>query len=295
MSEVVYITTPVGRLVWGSVNVPKTKDSKGNLLVIKKGPEAGKPNPRYEFGLAIPKGVETHWSQTVWGRQIWDTAHKAFNNKISGDFSWKVTDGDSKELTAKGKPAPSTREGHPGHWVLAFSSSFAPECLDKTGAGRIDPASIKKGYYIQVAGSIKGNNGSETDGVYLNSKYVSLQAFGPEISSGPDPMSLGFGLAAMPTGASATPTSQLVAPVQAPPAPVAPAPTVAAPPVVVVPPTVVAPPLAVVPHTAILAPPAPPAPPARKLTPKAGGATYEQLLAAGWTDATLLSEGVMVA
>src|ERR1700740_1677164 len=122
MSEAVYLTTPVGRLLWGSVSVPKTKDSKGNPLVIKKGPEAGKPNPRYEFGIGIPKAGEQHWNQTVWGRLIWDTALKAFPNGFAADFSWKVTDGDSTAPTKKGKAAPCTREGHPGHWVLAFSS-----------------------------------------------------------------------------------------------------------------------------------------------------------------------------
>lgn len=289
MSQVVYITTPVGRLVWGSVSTPKTKDSYGNLLIIKKGPDTGKPAPRYEFGLAVPKGNETHWNQTAFGKMIWDAGVAAFpgGQYNAPAFSWKVTDGDSTALTAKGKPAPCTREGHARHWIFAFSSSFAPECLDATGKGRVDPASIKKGYYIQVAGSVKGNNGSETDGVYLNSKYVSLQAYGPEISSGPDTASLGFGQATLPAGASSAPVAAFVPPVDVP-APV----TVAAPPVL---PAAPAAPIAVTPHTAILTPPAPPAAPVGpQMTAKAGGAPYADFIAKGWTDATLRSNGYMV-
>jgi len=45
-------------------------------------------------------------------------------------------------------------------------------------------------------------------------------------------------------------------------------------------------------------PPAPPAPPPVRtgpiLTAKANGATYEQLIAAGWTDATLIQNGLMI-
>lgn len=298
MSEAVYFTSPVGRLVWGSVSVPKTKDSKGNPLVVKKGPDIGKPAPRYEFGLAIPKTGETDWRQTVWGKLIYDTAVKSFpgGQYNAPAFSWKVTDGDSTQLTQKGRPAPCTREGHPGHWVLAFSSSFPPECLDRTGGQRIDPTTVKRGYYIQVAGSIKGNNGAESDGVYLNSKYVSLQAFGPEITVGPDPSSLGFGVAPLPAGASTTPVGAFVAPTQA--APAAPV-AVQAPPVVpavaAAPPAPSVAPTVVTPHTAILSPPTPPAPPVGPvMTPKAGNASYADFIAKGWTDTMMREQGYMV-
>jgi hypothetical protein len=38
-----------------------------------------------------------------------------------------------------------------------------------------------------------------------------------------------------------------------------------------------------------------PPPPARQLTEKAQGATYEQLIAAGWDDAKLIQNGLMLA
>lgn len=42
-------------------------------------------------------------------------------------------------------------------------------------------------------------------------------------------------------------------------------------------------------------PAAPPAPPGRTMLPAAGGATYEAMIAAGWTDATLVAQGMMAA
>jgi hypothetical protein len=207
------------------------------------------------------------------------------------DFSWKITDGDSAIPNKKGV-APRSRQGHPGHWIFAFSSSFAPDVLDSTGKGRVDPEMVKPGYFIQVAGSVKGSNdNTESPGIYLNSKFVSFQAYGPEIVNGPDPSTLGFGQAQLPAGASAAPvTSAFVPPVQTPP-PVAPvAPTVVTPPPVA--PIV---PMVVTPHTSILNPPAPPAPPAGpQMTAKAAGASYQQFIAAGWTDAALRAEGYLV-
>ena len=58
---------------------------------------------------------------------------------------------------------------------------------------------------------------------------------------------------------------------------------------------------AVVPNPAFLMPPAPPlappvpaAPPVRQMTAKAGGATYEQMIGAGWTDNLLREHGMML-
>lgn len=75
-----------------------------------------------------------------------------------------------------------------------------------------------------------------------------------------------------------------LAPVGSVPTPAAPAPIVAAPPA-----------LPVTPNPAILAVPAAPAAPARVMLPAANGATYEQLIAAGWTDAQLVQHGMMAA
>jgi hypothetical protein len=52
----------------------------------------------------------------------------------------------------------------------------------------------------------------------------------------------------------------------------------------------------VAPHYGILTPPSPVAvTPQRVMLPAAQGATYEQLLAVGWTDVTLIQHGMMQA
>jgi len=139
--------------------------------------------------------------------------------------------------------------------------------------------------------TVAGNESSQRPGLYLNHNMVALSGYGPEIVVGPDPTSVGFGAAPLPPGASAVPTGAF-APAPAAP-PVAPAPV--APPVA---PAPVAPPVAVAPNPAFLAPPppaAPPAAPVRVMLPAANGASYEQLLAAGWTDAQMVQHGMMAA
>ena len=55
-------TTPVGRLVMGSLYKAQDKDADGKPLLIKSGPNAGQPKVQYFFALAVPKAPdETHW------------------------------------------------------------------------------------------------------------------------------------------------------------------------------------------------------------------------------------------
>ncbi len=104
-----------------------------------------------------------------------------------------------------------------------------------------------------------------------------FRAYGPEIISGPDVSACGFGQSPLPPGASAVPLAATA------PLPVdngfsAPTPTIP-----------------VIPNVAfagIVTPP-PPAP-VRTMTALAQGATYEQLIANGWTDALLVSQGLML-
>lgn len=284
-------TTPVGRLVWGSLVKPKTKDSDGKPLLIKSGPDQGKPTQRYEFGLAIPKGPETHWNQTPWGQLIYKAAVEGFpgGQHAMPTFAWKVTDGDSTVPNRKGR-IPATQEGFKGHWVLAFSSSFAPSTVNAKGTEAVDPNTIKIGHYVQVNGSVSGNKSLQQPGVYLNHRFVAHAGYGPEIHTGPDASQAGFGQAPLPAGASTTPVAALpsgptavapaaaapVAPAAAPVAPAAPAPA----------------PAVVTPHPAFLTPGAPPAPPSGPvMTEKAQGCTYAQMIAAGWTHAQLVEHG----
>lgn len=293
--------TPTARMVWGDAYKPQDKDADGKPLMIKSGPNAGQPRVQYAFGIAIPKEPgHSHWSQTTWGAIIWGVGHASAPQAAqSPAFAWKVTDGDSQMPNKKGKK-PSEREGYPGCWVLSLGSSFAPRIVNRDGSAAIlDPGAVKAGYYVQVSGTVAGNDSSQNPGVFLNHNYVSLQGYGPEILTGPDPSTLGFGAGAAPAGMSAQPPGGFKPPAApgAPPPPAAAAPPAYAPPPVGAPP----PPVAVAPAPSFLAPPAPPvyappapAAPAQQMTAKAAGASYAAMIAAGWTDAALRAHGYMI-
>jgi len=292
MADAVPFTTPVGRLVQGSLYKGSTTDAEGNPLVIKSGPNAGQPRTDYFFALAIPKGNEQSWAQTEWGKMIYDVGVKGFPNGQynAPTFAWKIIDGDSTVPNRRGRK-PCDREGFKGHWVLNFSSGYAPRIFNANGSQALtDPDHVKLGYYVQVAGTVSGNGSTQQPGVYLNHSMVALAGFGPEIVVGPDPTAVGFGNAALPAGASATPLGGL--PGAAPSLPGMPA--AAAPAAPAAP--------GIQPHPGLLNPAAPAAPPVpppaapvRQMTDKAQGMTYEQMVAAGWNDALLIQHGYMAA
>lgn len=297
MSEQVNFTTPVGRLVLGSLYKGQTTDAENRPLVIKSGPNAGQPRVDYFFAVAIPKGAETHWASTEWGKLIWETGHKAFPNGQGNSpaFAWKVTDGDSIVPNRAGR-RPCDREGYAHHWVLHFSSGYAPKIFTADGSAPIvEPDAVKLGYFVQVAGSVAGNESLQQPGVFLNHNMVALSGYGPEIVVGPDPKSVGFGQSPLPAGASAVPLGGMAPVVTgAPSVPGVPTPTPAPLPAQVT----------VVPnHTFVAGPgaalPPPPAPsvvaPVHVMLPAANGATYEQMRAAGWTDQQLVQHGMMSA
>jgi hypothetical protein len=313
MSETVTFTTPVGRLVMGSLYKAQTTDAENRPLVIKTGPNAGQPRVDFFFALAIPKGAERHWAETEWGEKIWVTGHKSFPNgqATSPAFAWKIVDGDSSIPNKAGRK-PCDREGYKGHWVVHFSGGYAPRIFNADGSAPIvEPDAVKLGYYVQVAGSVAGNESMQQPGVYINHSMVALAGYGPEIVIGPDPTSAGFGTAPLPPGASAVPVGGFAppagvaaappappaapvaaAPVYTPPAPAAPAPVAAA---------SAAPAMVVQPHPGFLAVPgaAPPPPvvgtPVRLMLPAAGNITYEQYIANGWDDKLLIQHGMMAA
>lgn len=299
MADRTDILTPVGRLVQGSLYKAQTTDAEGKPLVNKSGPAIGQPRVDFFFALAIPKGAERGWHETPWGQKIVATGYAAFPQAAqSPTFAWKVTDGDSTVPNKKGRK-PCDREGYPGHWVLNFSSGFAPKIYNSDGSQQIlEPDAVKLGSYVQVSGTVAGNGSQSQPGIFLNHSMVALAGYGPEIVVGPDAASVGFGQGvALPQGASATPVVGAFNPAPVPgpagyPAPV-PGPTFA--------PMQPAPaPAPIAPNPAFLAvPPVPVAPPApsplpsgRAMSAKANGATYAQMLAAGWTDVTLAQHGM---
>lgn len=194
---------------------------------------------------------------------------------------------------------------------------------------------FKTGYFGEISFSVEGNNSQSSPGVYLNHSMVCFRAYGPEISFGPDVASAGFGQSPLPVGASMTPPAGAIPMPQAPaaapaayappalpgapvgyapppvpagvpqipgvaPAPLAPAGSVPMPyapapgapaPIPVTP----NPGFVQVPPPAPMAPPPAPAAPVRQMTAAAQGVTYEAYIAAGWSDAQLVQNGLMLA
>lgn len=280
----VNITSPVGRIVMGSLYDPGTTDAEGKPLVVKTGPNAGQPRVNYFFALAIPKGAEPHWAHTPWGQQIWAIGNQAHPNAAqSPAFAWKIEDGDSQIPNKKGRK-PCDNEGWKGHWILKFSGGFAPKVYQQEGSGYVQVMQkdfCKPGYFVEVAFSADGNGSTSQPGVYINHSMVCFRAYGTEITFGPDVASAGFGQSALPAGASATPMAGT-----------APLPGIPAIPgaIPVMPNTgfVQVPPPA-------MAPPAPMAVPVRQMTAAANGVTRDAYIAAGWTDAQLVANGLMLA
>lgn len=217
-------TTTVGRLVGGSIYEPKTRDSKGELLVVKNGPNKGQPRPTYDFAMAIAKiPGQAHWATHPFFAPIWAFTHAQYpqGQAQAPSFSWKVTDGDST-VPNKSLKKPCDNEGYPEHWIIWFSSSTPSTVWDANGVAQItEPGAIKLGSYIQVQGDVTPNNSTESPGIYWNHFRVAYSAWGPEISYGPTVSEAKFGQGVqLPPGASVVPVGGTgLPPVATPPVP----------------------------------------------------------------------------
>jgi len=189
-----FYTPVVGRFVNGSINEPRTKDSDGRPI-----PEA---EQRYEFGVAFEKAalwpmLAEQWYPWLSGQLARDqNAMSRMTNWFStmSGFSMKVVDGDKPNQ--KGQ----VNEHTVGHFVMYFSSLSVPKTVGPDPAfTEIDAATIKRGFYVQVAGNIAPNEQpGDRAGVYVNCSVVRLIAEGDEIRGGVD-AATAFGGAAAPT------------------------------------------------------------------------------------------------
>lgn len=182
--------SPVGRLVGGHPmqhNVSTDDDDKPKLDA------AGNPQRQTFFYFAIPKDGTTDFKQTDFGAVMVAEAKGAFpkGEYNAHDFAWKVIDGDSAVPMKGGKPAPNTREGFPGHWVLRLTTGIPVRCHH---FGKYAPHEqiqneneIKCGDYGRVFVQIKANNSAQSPGLYLNPTLFELTRAGELIitSSGP--------------------------------------------------------------------------------------------------------------
>lgn len=199
------ILFPPGRLVQGDLYEAQDKDQQGNKLVIKTGANAGKERVNYYFAVAVPK-TQAQWWLEPWGAQVLAIANAAWpqGQTQNPKFAWKIEDGDSQMPNENGRKN-ADREGHPGCWILKFGSMFATKVFDASGNPMLQPGLVKRGFWVEVLGTVEGNNNAQKPGIYLNHNMVAFRAPDKEISTGPDPRSVGFGRSALPAGVTAAP------------------------------------------------------------------------------------------
>lgn len=311
-------TTPVARVVGGSLYKPRTTDIEGKPLVYRHGPNINQPKVDFFVALAIPKGAETQWYETAWGQIMLQVAAASQPNAYQRpDFAFKVEDGDSQIPKGKNNLKNCDREGYARHWILKTGGSYAPKTYALNSSNGTDqvttPDFIKPGYYVQAVLTVDTNASDLKPGIKLYHSTFCLRAVHHEITWGPDVSEAGYGQAPLPAGVSTVPPAMTVpmpagtpgapAVLTLPSVPAAALPSITAP---VIPGVPVIPNLGflqgavtagvpAVPAPPALTVPLPPAPsPSRTMTALANGATFEALIANGWTEALLRAHGYMV-
>lgn len=184
----VEVTTPVGRLVGGHPMVHEVvKDDKTGQPKMQA--DGVTPRTSAFFAMAIPKGQERGWWETSWGQLIHQAGVAGFPNGAHQrqDFAWKVEDGDS-QIPNKNNRRNCDRKGYPGHWILRCSTGLTIRCYHD---GKFSPheqiqqkEAIKPGDYGRAALLVKGNESTQSPGVYLNPDMFALTRAGIEIQLG---------------------------------------------------------------------------------------------------------------
>lgn len=200
------ILLPVGRFVSGSLTEVRTTGHDGKPLPEEK--------QRFEFGVAVRKddpALPGVFQQLQAEAMINHGSNPAVTQFQLQGYSWKVSDGD--RANSQGVKNDNTT----GCYVFWFSSSYPPRTCDNQNTPN-DPASIKRGYFVDVVFNAKNNGATGAQaGIYLNPEWVRLIAYGEEITAGRSAADA-FGNAPapspsqLPPGASATPVSSTAAP-----------------------------------------------------------------------------------
>jgi len=245
--------TPIGRLVQGDAMTPQTKDQQGAPLTIKTGPNAGQPTQRYFIAVAFRKG---------------DPAAEAFIATLRNDAraawpQWHDATGKCTHPKFSNKITDGDGvddNGKPNATKEGFAGHWVVKFSSSYPpkcfhAGRYQPhEQIQSPLEIRRGYFVRVAGGAETNGnAQKPGIYVNLNMI--ELAAqGPEIVS-GPNASAVFGG---TPAGAM-------PAGATPLPPTGA----------------------------PAAPAARVMLPKAGAYTYEQLVASGWTDATLIAQGMM--
>lgn len=147
-----------------------------------------------------------------WGEVIWMEGHKEFPRLVDPTtqrimlptFAWKIEDGDDTMPKGENQTRNCDRAGYAGHWIVNLKSGNVPKFYD-SGKPLPDKGTIKRGWWVEVFGSVQGNGQTQKPGMYLNHSMVSFVAPGEEITYGPSLAQAGFGRIALPPGLSRTP------------------------------------------------------------------------------------------
>ena len=183
-----YFTTPVGRIISGDPWTKQTTDMDGRPVPEDK--------QNYWFAVAIEKTAPgmNELLGTLQKAALGGYAHapnvmtQIQQGFAATAFSWKVSDGDAQRANAQtGQPEPVWKHGA-GCWVVKFSTTLPIRPAKYQGNVPVDcdASEIKRGYYVQVAGSASANgNNDRTAGIYVNPQTVCLVGYGEEIVGGP--------------------------------------------------------------------------------------------------------------
>lgn len=301
-------TSPTGRFVFGDAYTMEVqKDTNGQAKIGKD----GQPVLQIVLGVAIPKN-DPNWpafDQKLLAddRAAWPQFFGPDGNLLPGvAFARKIIDGDG--FDKKGQPY-ARKEGYAGCWVLKVATGYHPAIVQHDGRTWVPaaPGLVKRGGYVMVEVSSTSNQSQQTPGMYRNLTQIAHVSTGLAIVGGTDPNEA-FGAAAppVPPGGSATPQAPAAPPAtQAPAAPYSPPPAAAPAPVAAPPSPAAASPATAEPYDGYMAPPPAPAAPAAAPPPAPAApagpvmtatatTTYDAYIAAGWTDALLVSSGFML-
>lgn len=271
----------------------RTTDKDGNPRVVKSGPNIGQPSPQWFVAIAIPKLINGAPNQefaawlakvALFARETWPHffpgaappngrlfpikgAEHLGDICMSPKFTIKIKDGDGYDDNGKSNAG---KEGFAGCWVVSFASGYAPKVVRATSPNvwetlTPETKAIKRGDWCRLSGTASGNSNADNPGLYMNLDIFEWLGVGDEIVSGPDVATRLATPAYLPPGVSNVPSGGA-----APPPP--PGATTAPPPP---------------PDAAVMTGPV--------MTAKAAGSTYEAMIGAGWTDATLIEHGYMTA
>ncbi len=204
---------PGGRFITGDHTKKQTTDFEGRPVPPEK--------QRFNVGIAVrkdapgllqPNGAEPALIPAIWNftaqcyaanQIVMQRMQRGFGvGTKQGGISWKIKDGDLPDENGK------KIEHAEGCYVFFFGTTLPIKCCDNQNR-EIDPAMIKRGFYVDAAASISPNmEQGDRAGIYLNLSILRLLGHGAEIFGGLSPQqAFGAVPAYLPHGASATPVA----------------------------------------------------------------------------------------